>query len=55
MWQNRVAGLDLSANNISGSIPPELASLTNLELLILSNNHTTGTYSLYNWKPDQTF
>ncbi len=34
----RVTGIDLSNNNLNGSIPGELAGLTNIESLILSSN-----------------
>ena len=34
----RVTGIDLSNNNLNGSLPGELAGLTNIESLILSSN-----------------
>ena len=41
--QGRVAGLNLTSNQLRGEIPPELANLTNLELLALGGNELTGT------------
>ena len=38
-----VQWLDLSSNDLSGSIPPELGNLTNLESLHLSGNQLTGS------------
>ena len=38
----RVTELDLRDNQLSGALPPELGSLTNLEELYLSNNRLTG-------------
>lgn len=38
----RVIGLRLPDNNLSGSIPPELASLSSLQELSLSNNGLSG-------------
>ena len=38
----RVAGLDLQKNALSGQIPVELGSLTNLEQLRLNDNQLTG-------------
>lgn len=35
--------LDLSNNEISGSIPPEIGNLTNLTILNLSNNNISGS------------
>ena len=37
-----VVTLDLSDNSLSGEIPPDLASLSNLEVLYLNNNSLTG-------------
>ena len=39
----RVLDLGLSVNNLSGSIPPELANLASLERLILNLNPLTGS------------
>ena len=38
----RVVGLRLPSNNLNGSIPPELASLSSLQELSLSNNGLSG-------------
>ena len=38
----RVTPLGLSSNELSGKIPPELGSLSNLELLALSGNELSG-------------
>ena len=38
----RVRGLDLSSNDLTGEIPPELGNLANLEFLHLSSNGLTG-------------
>ena len=38
----RVSSLFLANNNLTGEIPRELGSLTNLELLFLNNNNLTG-------------
>ena len=38
----RVTGLNLKENGLSGSIPPQLADLSNLELLRLDDNQLTG-------------
>lgn len=40
--EGRVVGLSLSANNLSGSIPPVIGGLANLEDLWLSVNSLTG-------------
>ncbi|MDE0393201.1 MAG: hypothetical protein OYK82_00330 [Gammaproteobacteria bacterium] len=39
---DRVSELNLSANNLSGEIPPEIGNLTNLGWLSLSNNDLSG-------------
>ena len=41
--QGRVTELNLTSNQLKGAIPPELANLTNLELLALGGNELTGT------------
>lgn len=41
--QGRVSVLDLGRNNLSGSLIPEIAKLSSLESLILSDNRLTGT------------
>ena len=38
----RVVALDLEDNNLTGTIPPELGSLSNLEMLKLHTNNLTG-------------
>ncbi len=38
----RVVELDLSFNDLSGEIPPELGSLSNLERLVLDDNKLSG-------------
>jgi len=38
-----VVWLDLSLNNLTGSIPPELGNLTNLQEIYLSSNQLTGS------------
>ena len=40
--QDRVVELDLSRNNLSGTLPPELGQLTELKRLQLSQNNTGG-------------
>ena len=40
--QGRVVGLDLSGNEVSGAIPPELGGLSNLERLNLGGNALSG-------------
>lgn len=37
-----VSGLDLSFNNLSGTIPPELGNLTHLQELLLDSNQLSG-------------
>lgn len=37
-----VTQLDLSSNNLNGTIPPELEDLSNLEQLLLANNQLSG-------------
>ena len=39
----RVVTLDLSANNLTGSIPPQVGGLAALQVLDLSNNNLTGS------------
>ena len=41
--QGRVVGLDLFGNRLSGSMPPEIGALENLEVLVLHNNRLTGS------------
>ena len=41
--EGRVTGLGLESNNLTGTIPPELGSLTNLAALNLAANQLTGT------------
>jgi hypothetical protein len=38
-----MTGIDLSSNNLSGEIPPELAALEGLRFLNLSRNHLSGS------------
>ena len=40
---DRVSEINLSENNLSGTLPAELAMLTRLEALILTDNQLTGT------------
>jgi Leucine-rich repeat (LRR) protein len=35
--------LNLSSNQLTGSIPPEIGNLTNLEWLVLGSNELTGS------------
>ena len=42
--EGRVARLGLDDNNLSGTIPPELGSIANMESLILSDNQLTGEF-----------
>ncbi|XP_056175055.1 receptor-like protein 13 [Syzygium oleosum] len=39
---NLMSGMDLSLNNLTGFIPPEMGYLSELRALNLSNNHLTG-------------
>ncbi len=41
--RNRVVGLDLEYNQLSGSIPTEIGNLTNLEYLNISRNQLSGS------------
>ena len=41
--QGRITELNLTSNQLRGKLPPELASLTNLEVLALGENQLTGT------------
>ncbi len=41
--EGRVTALDLSGNNLSGTIPPELGQLTGLQELWLPENNLSGT------------
>ena len=45
----RVSWLGLWDNELTGSIPPELGSLTNLEGLYLGGNELTGSIPPPNW------
>ena len=38
----KLIGLDLSGNQLSGKMPPELGNLANLELLVLNHNQLGG-------------
>ncbi|KAF2283063.1 hypothetical protein GH714_043722 [Hevea brasiliensis] len=40
---NLMAGIDLSCNELSGRIPPEIGDLHGIRSLNLSNNHLTGS------------
>ncbi|HEY9623287.1 MAG TPA: DUF4347 domain-containing protein [Crinalium sp.] len=42
---NRVSDIDLSNNNLSGTIPSELGNLANLKTLVLRQNKLSGTIS----------
>lgn len=39
---NRVVSLNVSAHNLSGSLPPEIGLLNNVEIMILASNNLTG-------------
>ena len=39
---NLMSGLDLSSNQLTGHIPPQIASLSTIHALNLSNNHLQG-------------
>ena len=41
--QGRITELNLTRNQLKGKLPPELANLTNLEVLDLGGNQLTGT------------
>ena len=41
--QGRITELNLTRNQLKGKLPPELANLTNLEVLALGGNQLTGT------------
>ena len=41
-WPSQLEVLSLNGNQLTGTIPPELGSLTNLERLYLSDNQLTG-------------
>ena len=41
--QGRISELRLTRNQLKGELPPELANLTNLEVLALGGNQLTGT------------
>ena len=41
--QGRITELNLTRNQLKGELPPELANLTNLEVLALGGNQLTGT------------
>ena len=41
--QGRISELNLTHNQLKGKLPPELANLTNLEVLTLGGNQLTGT------------
>ena len=41
--QGRITELNLTHNQLKGKLPPELANLTNLEVLALGGNQLTGT------------
>ena len=43
VYDNRVVQINLTNNNLAGSIPYEIENLTNLEVLDLGNNQLTGS------------
>ena len=49
MHQGRVWGVDLHDNALTGSIPSDLESLTNIRWLFLSSNALTGAIPPGNW------
>ncbi len=50
MSNNKVISIDISGNNLTGTIPPEIGNITNLTYLSLYANHLTGNVpiQLYN-------
>ncbi len=49
-----VTGLDLRANNLSGTIPSDLGELDGLTELNLDHNNLSGTIPNRAWRTDQT-
>ena len=45
--QGRITELNLTSNQLKGELPPQMANLTNLEILALGENQLTGTVP--NW------